>query len=170
MRFLKTHSWAFIVTANILLASVFAKNMISSPLDYDFSCSYGVPLAIWETYSQDQVEHFQFISGAYKVNAVRIGDRSAILNFFIDAIISLVVFYLLLKSEKESRGVCLLRKYSFILTLLLSFSLWANVFISWENTIYRLLYLAAVSLETVLILLAIIKTVAVWKIRLPCGT
>ena len=157
MRSLQAHSWAFIMAANILVASVFAKNMISFPLGYDFSCSYGVPLAIWEIYSQDHVEHFRFINGAYKVSAVCIGDRSPILNFLIDAIISLAVFYLLQNQEEANRVVRLLRKYSFILTFFLSLSLWASVFICREYFLYRFLYLAVVFFETLLALLVIIK-------------
>ena len=157
MRSLQAHSWAFIMAANILVASVFAKNMISFPLGYDFSCSYGVPLAIWEIYSQDHVEHFRFINGAYKVSAVCIGDRSPILNFLIDAIISLAVFYLLQNREQTNRVVRLLRKYSFILTFFLSLSLWASVFICREYFLYRFLYLAIVFFETILALLVIIK-------------
>ena len=157
MRSLQTHSWALFMAANVLVASVFAKNMISFPLGYDFSCSYGVPLAIWEIYSQDHVEHFRFINGAYKVSAVCIGNRSPILNFLIDAIISFAIFYLLQNREKANRAARLLRKYSFILTFFLSLSLWASVFICREYFIYRFLYLAVVFFETILALLVILK-------------
>lgn len=157
MIFFKNYGLAFVMTVNIMVASLFAKNMISYPLGYDFSCSYGVPLAIWETYSQNNMEDFQFISRAYHVSAINIGYQSLMFNFFIDTMIFLSVFFLLQKLQKEDRVKILLRKYAFFLTLLLLLLLWTNIFTCWGSGIYRLLYLVVVVLEILLLLLAILK-------------
>ena len=170
MNCFRKHSWAFIMVVSIMPAFYLAKNMISYPLDYDFSCSYGVPFAIWETYSQNNMKHSRFVDGTYKVSAIDIRDRSARLNFSIDAIILLIIFYLLQKQENESRKECLLRKYTFVLTLLLALSLWASIFSSWEAGLYRFLYLAAVFLEILLISAAMAKGVIACTTRRPGQT
>lgn len=155
----KNYGWAFVMVINIMVASLFAKNMISYPLDYDFSCSYGVPFAIWETYSKDDMEHSRIIDGTYKVTAINIGDRSAKLNFVIDAIILFIIFYLLQKREKGSRQERLFWRIAFVLAFSLSLSLWVNIFSSWGNGTHRFFYLAAVFFEIILVLLAMIKVV-----------
>ena len=168
MRFLKNHGWVFLIAVNILLSSLGAKNMISCPLGYDFSCSYGVPLAVWETYSINQEEQSRLINGAYHVNAVKIGnlgDRSIIFNFSINLVVFLAVLYLLQKRKEESRWEKKLRKSSFALAFLLSLSLWISVLSSWESGIYRFLYLTTVLLEILLVLSAIIKGVTACSVR-----
>ncbi len=157
MSLFKNYGLAFVMTVNITVASLFAKNMISYPLGYNFSCSYGVPLAVWETYSENNMERFRFISRAYHVSAINIGYQSIILNFVIDTIIFLSIFFLLQKLSKEDRVKILLRKYAFFLTLFLLLLLWTNIFTGWESGIYRFLYLAVVVLEILLVLLAILK-------------
>ena len=168
IRFLKNYGWAFLIAVNILLASLGAKNRISYPLGYDFSCSYGVPLAVWETYSIDQKEQSRLIDGAYHVSAVEmgsLGNRSVIFNSIVDLIVFLAVFYLLQKRKDERRWERGLRKSSFVLVFLLSLSLWGNVFSSWESGVYRFLYLAALFLEILLVLSAIIKGVTACSVR-----
>ena len=106
------------MTVNIMVASLLAKNMISYPLGYNFSCSYGVPLAIWETHSINKKEQSRLIDVAYHVSAVKIGnlgDRSVIFNSFVNLIIFLVVLYLLQKGKEESRWERGLRKCSLAL-------------------------------------------------------
>ncbi len=168
MGFLKNHGLALIMAVNILPASFLAKNMISYPLGYDFSCSYGVPLAVWETYSIDQAERSRVISGAYHVSAIEIGEMGsppATFHLFVDSIIFLAVLYLLQKRENESRWKKGLRKCSLALALFLSLSLWLSVFSSWESGIYRFSYLTAVVLEILLFLSAIIKGVTACSVR-----
>ena len=157
MNFFKNHSLTFVMAVNILLASLGAKNMVSYPLGYNFSCSYGVPLAIGEVYSQDYMTHFRFITGAYQVSAIPIRDRSMLLNLFVDMIICLVVFFLLQKLPHEGGHEKRLRRWGFVLTLFLSFVLWANILSRWDDGAYRFLYLVAVLLEILLVLIAIIK-------------
>lgn len=156
------------MTVNIMVASLLAKNMISYPLGYNFSCSYGVPLAIWETHSINKKEQSRLIDVAYHVSAVKIGnlgDRSVIFNSFVNLIIFLVVLYLLQKGKEESRWERGLRKCSLALVFFLSLSLWFSILSSWESGIYRFLYLAAVLLEILLVLSAIIKGVTACSIR-----
>ena len=165
MSLFKNYGLAFVMTVSIMVGSLFAKNMISYPLGYNFSCSYGVPLAIWETYSQNNMEHFRFIRRAYHVSAINIGYQSIIFNFLIDTMIFLSIFFLLQKLQQEDRVKILLRKYAFFLTLLLLLLLCTNILTCWGSGIYRFLYFAVVALEILLVLLAILKGVAACSAR-----
>lgn len=93
----------------------------------------------------------------YQVSAIPIRDRSMLLNLFVDMIICLVVFFLLQKLPHEGGHEKRLRRWGFVLTLFLSFVLWANILSRWDDGAYRFLYLVAVLLEILLVLIAIIK-------------
>lgn len=55
----------YLIIFCVVIASFFAKNTVSYPLGSDFSCSYGVPLAVFEQYSQHGVIFMKFISNEY---------------------------------------------------------------------------------------------------------
>ena len=157
MKFLKNQRLPLIMAVTILILSLAAKNLVCLPLGYDYSCTYGVPLAIWEIYSQDQVEHCQFIDGDYPVSAIAIKRQSLVFNILVDLSIILMIFFILQKSPKEERCEKMLRKFAFGLTICLALTLFTSVITPWSTGLYRFSYLWSVFWDSLIILTAIIK-------------
>ena len=158
------------IVISIMVASVFAKNRICYPLGYDFSCSYGVPLAIWEHFSEDGRVAARLISNEYAASAISFETGNAYLNLLIDASINILLCCLMLNMQGEDKRARRMNVLVYCSAIYLSCVLWATVFIDWRQGLYRVFYLNILAAYIILLLLAIVRVILVVGKRLEPET
>ena len=164
MGFLK-RNMQYIVILLIVIASLFARNMISYPLGFDFSCSRGVPLAIWEQCSLDGTTSVKLISGAYKSSAVPFATGSALLNFLIDFMLIISLCCFPLQKSKGDKTLRCIRIIAYCFVLCLLCSLGVSIFAGWSNDLYRVVYSNVIVLYVILFLLSVIKVLYIFRLK-----
>lgn len=140
-----------------LAAAIFAKNSISCPLSYDYSCSYGFPMAWLEIYSINGIEHMGFVTQAYRTNATAFATPSVWINILMDVFVFAMIYRLLQDDGKKSEGQKILRRSSWFLFVLFAMISWIGILAPWETQLYRHCYLADMVLLGGLILLGAMK-------------
>jgi len=157
MRVISWHYFRWILIGIGLTAAIFAKNLISCPLSYDYSCTYGFPMAWVEIYSINGVQHISFVSQAYRTNSTALATPSVWINILIDVFVYTIIYWLLQDDRKKFFGKKILRRSSWFLFALFAMISWIGILTPWETQLYRHCYLADMVLLGGLISLGAMK-------------
>ena len=151
----------YLIIFGIVIASFFAKNTVSYPLGSDFSCSYGVPLAVFEQCSQHGVISTKFISNEYNTSAISFAPNNVWLNLFINLSVNVFLCYFVFLKYPESRFSSCITTISYCLVTYLLCSLISSILIDWNNNLYRILYINIIFSYILIFLLAIINVCSI---------